>query len=347
LPLKESAWNHCQLTVRAGVVDLSLNDQLIYSRPLEATSEGIFGFFRYAGESEVQVRNVIWRPRLVESFESIDQQVVNSGPNPLDGELGTFQSVSHDFATSGLPPELFEVASGGGVKISVATDGVTHSQRSGGKWVDSSITSVFHMHGDFDLTASFAGLRVTEPHYGGSAVVIRNEDGRVMQLSRRLQDNLHRVYLTWRDPVGDGEFRFIKELLITEALDGRFRVARRGDTYYFLFAEYDSPVFRLVGSQSIDGAAQQATQLQLRAIASLGASASVLWKNVHITAGELTRFSFRASDRNVTNEHWVTIANAGNLRELTLAATSISNDDLAKLKNNVELRRLDLQAQNS
>jgi hypothetical protein len=349
LPLKAAAWNRCRLTVRANAVDVSLNDQLIYSRPLQAANQRVFGFFRYAGESEVRLRNVMWREHSTGDFDAVDfetveQQLVNTAPNPLDDKIDTFESFEHDFAASGLSSDRFEIPSRGDLRVSVARDGVTHFQRSGGKWADSNIIPMLRMQGDFDLTVSFDELQVAEPYHGGCGVALRGQDGRVMLLSRRMRTGkLHRVYLTWRDPVGDGEFRMIKEILISEARAGRFRVARRGDTYHFLFAEYDSPVYRLVGEQTIEGASQQASQVELRTIASLGASASVRWKNVRIAAEGLKRARIKVAGPDITAEQWATIAAADGLEELILESTRVSDADLARLTDCPDLRILDLK----
>src|SRR5262249_13623912 len=61
LPLKAREWNRMVLRLSGDRVSLRLNGELIYERALEATNQRSFGLFRYADESEVRVRKVIYR----------------------------------------------------------------------------------------------------------------------------------------------------------------------------------------------------------------------------------------------------------------------------------------------
>ena len=61
LPLKSDDWNLVTLARTDGKAAISLNDTLVYERPLEVTGpiEPAFGFYRDAGTSGVKVRNVV------------------------------------------------------------------------------------------------------------------------------------------------------------------------------------------------------------------------------------------------------------------------------------------------
>src|SRR5262249_19372576 len=61
LPVKERNWNRLRLTLAGGKAILRLNDVEIYERTLEPTNQRVFGLFHYADETEVRVRNVIYR----------------------------------------------------------------------------------------------------------------------------------------------------------------------------------------------------------------------------------------------------------------------------------------------
>ena len=61
LPLKVNAWNRVALSLQGDVVRLSLNGQLVYERPLEATNQRTFGVFHYADQTEARVRHIAWR----------------------------------------------------------------------------------------------------------------------------------------------------------------------------------------------------------------------------------------------------------------------------------------------
>jgi hypothetical protein len=61
LSLKARDWNRLTLSLSGPRVALRLNGQLIYERALEGTNQRLFGLFHYADETEVRVRNVIYR----------------------------------------------------------------------------------------------------------------------------------------------------------------------------------------------------------------------------------------------------------------------------------------------
>jgi hypothetical protein len=61
LDLKAPGWNRLKLVLVGDRVTLHLNDVEIYQRDLEATNQRILGLFHYADETEVRVRNVVYR----------------------------------------------------------------------------------------------------------------------------------------------------------------------------------------------------------------------------------------------------------------------------------------------
>jgi hypothetical protein len=61
LPLKAGDWNSLQVAIDGNVARLTLNDTLIYERPMESSSDLRFGLSHYRDQTEVQVRNVVLR----------------------------------------------------------------------------------------------------------------------------------------------------------------------------------------------------------------------------------------------------------------------------------------------
>jgi hypothetical protein len=59
LPLKSGEWNAVRMSLAADTVKLDLNGVEIFQRPLESANDRLFGFYHRAGESSVQVRNVV------------------------------------------------------------------------------------------------------------------------------------------------------------------------------------------------------------------------------------------------------------------------------------------------
>jgi hypothetical protein len=61
LPLKPSAWNRLTISTKDRVVTLRLDDVEIFERTLEQTNSRVFGFFHFADQTEVRVRDVTYR----------------------------------------------------------------------------------------------------------------------------------------------------------------------------------------------------------------------------------------------------------------------------------------------
>ena len=289
LPLKADAWNHCRLSLNGDSLELSLNDQLIYSRPLDSASERLFGFFRYFDEKPVNVRNVVWRGAWPSEVPDITQQeLAGEVRHRVDQKLTTLTTFDHDFAQAGLPQEFFNVPVLYQQKIVPSVYGISHRERSGGEYAQSRIDSWFQMNGDFDVIAEFENLQVTLKEFGGCGIVTTTSNGQHVQTGRRLQSaNVDRAFVASRISTGVGRFRAAYDHIVSESTSGRFRLARRDDVYYAFFAEGNSPVFRLIGEQKIDGDQHQPAKLQLIALAHKSDSTSVVWKSVRIAADEL------------------------------------------------------------
>jgi hypothetical protein len=60
-PLRSGEWNRLKLAMVGDVVTLTLNDLVVYERPIEPGNRRDFGLFRYADETEARVRNVTYR----------------------------------------------------------------------------------------------------------------------------------------------------------------------------------------------------------------------------------------------------------------------------------------------
>ena len=114
LPLKPNAWNKLRLSLTGDIVDLTLNDQLIYQRKLEPTNQRTFGLFHYADQTEVRVRNIVWRRDWPRALPSIaEQELAGENTDFLDESLKELPArFHHDFAKYGLPPKRFRVLVG-------------------------------------------------------------------------------------------------------------------------------------------------------------------------------------------------------------------------------------------
>jgi hypothetical protein len=80
LSLKPNDWNRVKLTLVGDKVTLDLNDATIYERTLEPTNQRVFGLFHYADETEVRVRNVVYKGNWPKKLPDV-QELAGSAPS--------------------------------------------------------------------------------------------------------------------------------------------------------------------------------------------------------------------------------------------------------------------------
>jgi Protein of unknown function (DUF1583) len=61
LPLKAGDWNAVELAAIGDRIALRLNGLQILDRPMESANDLRFGFFRYQGQTQARVRNIVLR----------------------------------------------------------------------------------------------------------------------------------------------------------------------------------------------------------------------------------------------------------------------------------------------
>jgi hypothetical protein len=74
LPLKPGTWNAMKLTLLGDRLSLTLNSHLIYERDVAGACQRHFGFFQDTGETDVRVRNVVYRGRWPKAAPDINDQ---------------------------------------------------------------------------------------------------------------------------------------------------------------------------------------------------------------------------------------------------------------------------------
>lgn len=74
LPLKPHEWNKFALNVKGDSITVALNGEQIYERPIDPSNPRTFGLFHYAGDTEVRVRNVVYRGDWPKTLPPINEQ---------------------------------------------------------------------------------------------------------------------------------------------------------------------------------------------------------------------------------------------------------------------------------
>lgn len=316
LPLQPDQWNHLRLTLRGNTIDLELNKQLVYRRDLESTNQRTFGLFHFAGETEIRGRNVVWRgdwPRALPAQQELD----DDGTIALDERSAELKAVfQHDFARDGLPEKLFQIH-GEGVEnlVTPRPDGV-HVVRPGiDKWSQTAFGPRLRAAGDFDITASFEQFKSEIPIHGyiQMRAVLREKSHFLCRIARAYQaTGRHAITGEAIEYLADGQ-RALGNHECSEATSGRLRISRRGDMVHFLFAEADSPRFRIIASERATTDSLPVKGITLNAIKMGPGTTSVVWKDLSVRAEKLM-FIPRELDKPVL---FVMTADGKDVRQLT------------------------------
>ena len=300
LPLLVNNWNRLQLSLTGDVVELRLNDELIYHRPLEPTNQRTFGLFHYADQGFARVRNIVWRGDWPRTLPTIaEQELADDGTDFLDESLehltATFR---HDFVKDGFPAGKFGTSGGNPDNVAPTADGLLVTCPGGdGGYFNTTIASNLTVKGDFDIIASFERFEANPPAGGSGSICLRtildNElRNECLILRRHLRHKTEPQLLVQPEYVSRQvevvrRMRFGSEPVV-EATSGRLRLARRGESVYYLFAEHDSPHFRLFGTQTAPPDDLVNGGVLLSTIAQERGATSVVWKDLTIRAESVT-----------------------------------------------------------
>ncbi len=308
LPLKNGEWNKARVQLTDDTVALTLNDVQIYERELEPTNQRHFGLFHYADQSEARVRSIIYQGDWRRELPPVEQQEL-ADPQQLEMEAALAklpQTLEHDF-TNGLPAKQFTVFGTGWEKhVSVDADGV-HVTRPGADndaYHDYMIVPQCVCHGDFDITARFEDFQPDfKPGGIGSCsirIVLDDENATWFTWFRRTnpeknsdKDVVEVMMVHTREGRSSTEFRNGGS---AESDAGVLRVARRGETMYFMLAEHDSPFFRVLAELPCSRAPTLAAGIRLLTSAHGPGETNVTWKNIRIRAEQISGLAVDESD---------------------------------------------------
>lgn len=256
LPLRENTWNQMRVSLAGEEVNLFLNGKWIHKSVIEPGNHRTLGFFHWSDQTEARVRRIVYRGNWPKALPPADyQQLAGDIPQFLDERLAELQArFSHDFTRDGFPRSQFDVFPTPEFTRAVTDSGLHVQVRSEEGFAKRFVTPKITVHGDFDIRATFEGLMM-KPGKEGSAGIFLTAicrdpetthgsiyrgritkadvpDRQIMQAETvriRANENVHR----WLGTTAE------------ESTSGTLRLARRGDTLYFLLAEHDSPHFRL------------------------------------------------------------------------------------------------------
>lgn len=314
LPLREDDWNRLRLQLTGDVLELFLNGQLVYDTLVEPTNQRTFGLFHWADQTEAHVRNIVWAGDWPKELPPVEEQAMAGKEiRGLDQRIPELTaSFEHDFIRDGLSLNRFRVHSPPKALVVLTVNGLRVTVNAENEYRAGWIAPKLRVHGDFDLRVEFEALGLSAAEHASCGIYLMaiTEDpatthaGIYRGLLRKPNTRDRRIIQAEFNRRRSGVSRHIwPGSTAEEATSGTLRLARRGDKMYCLFAESDSPNFRLVHTESVT---TEPTLLDgVRLVAAVSSSVdrpsetAVVWKRMSVRAEKITDASVPGPERAV------------------------------------------------
>lgn len=292
VPLRPSQWNHIHLQLVDAKIQLSLNEQLIYECPLDNESDRTFGLFHFADREELRAKGLTlhgnWPQKL-----STPQTLADSIPDQLQSDLAGLTSVfTHDFRNEEDTTRYFNaktlLTSGNAV---TTEEGLRLSAASFGPWKQVRTSPQFSLRGDFDVVAEFNHAIVPESgDLAHVALTISLEDPlspKLMASSGFSKDHGLHLMGSIHLEYPDGTRTSLTGRSSSESTSGKLRIARRQDEIFFLFAEADNGIWRLIHQEKGSTGNVPLGGVKLACIVKGNVTTSTTWNQVSLRAEEM------------------------------------------------------------
>ena len=302
LPLKNDAWNHVQLSIAGDSLTLRLNETMIYQRDLPAQSDRTLGLFYFADQTNLQVRNVAMQGDWPKTLPS-PPPFANPEIALLDKQRDQLPVVFHQpFNDSPRVAEYFEPPKrwmrGRWQGTPQGREVEVHSE---GKWAGVSFSPRFSVQGDFDIEVGFKDLRIEGASQQAAAqltIQLEDEFSRELIVSVGHMDDdrallLGGISLTFQD---DSK-RYLNKRSTDESTSGKMRIVRRDQQASFLFAQGNSPIYRLLAQYDVSDAHVPLNEIQLGITHTGGIGESrVTWTSCTIRADSIKQMTGSQSE---------------------------------------------------
>ncbi len=268
LPLKANDWNQLSLKLTGDTLALSLNGESIYERPIEASNLRTFGLFHYAGDTDVRVKNVIYRgnwPKTLPSvkeqeFAGHDLELASFKPGELPATFAwNFQGEPpRGIIPTGVPHVAKRVADPNGMRVSRLAGPGPHE--AGYQLQNLSI------QGDFVLTLGYRDfqsqtktLKINQDWQSPRVEIMLPLGGDYGQPT-----HTHSIAFTHRRLANDtlslgvitgaNGSKWVVQPFPQPKNEGRLRIVRRGVLCYFLTAPLGSDAWQLLERRTVTAA---------------------------------------------------------------------------------------------
>ena len=302
LPFQVNEWNRVKLQLTGNEVQLFLNDEIVYRRKLEASNMRRFGLFHFSEQTGVRVRHMTWKGEWPKELPGLkDQELADiEFIESLDQAKETMQSQELEFSDRKPIPTDFRVsldASQGAISLfqpeSQGLQAVQESKKQTGYQIQA-IAAPQTLVGDFDVTAEYERLEIESPvnkeEFSGINLTAKFDSApavRVYFHARRSHSGLVFLDTMTEQPLDEGGSRWNVQGFGQETASGKLRLARRGKTLYFLFANGDSDQFRLYRTHEVSDSPVIGNSLELQTVTAAMGRTSTIWKSLTIHADQL------------------------------------------------------------
>lgn len=295
IPLNAGQWNQMKVVLNEQSVTLELNGQTICRTSIDSANDRVFGLFHYADQTEARVRNVVMRGSWPTTLPEVTaQELADKRPAKLDADLENLSDVySYQFTSMQIPDPYFSVGRNQpNDLVAAGRNGMQIRRPGGGPWFDTFVNLPFIVHGDFDMEIGFEEFKAVGDEYGCIMLVLELSDDKRRQCRiLRIRDEVQRqeLHSSLSEVHQDGGRSFsARPPKKTEATGGRLRMARRGKMLYYLFAEHESNVFRILETEEISDSSSVPDGLHFHTMCSGTGETSVVWKSFTLRAERLT-----------------------------------------------------------
>jgi hypothetical protein len=323
LPLKPGEWNRLRLHVDGDLVTIALNGQPAFKLDLQSLglpNHRSFGLFHFADRSAVRVRNVTMRgnwPRQVPTLSG--QPLAQQAVPRLDAERDALAAVyHHDFTGARFDTGYFSIRNPRNqLRVDLLSGGVRMLINANGSWTSGDVASRFVVRGDFDVEARFNQLKTAGDRNALAMLVVKLDDKEkhfIRAARNHILDRKRQLFQASKGVLNpDGTRAFQTDSITSEMASGRLRLARRGNKISYLFAEGDSPHFRLATQKTVSEA--DGLGVDLNVIGNGSSQVDVQWSSLTIAAEELLLLP--GPNDKPQNEIFVMNEDGSNLRSVT------------------------------
>ncbi|MEM8911680.1 MAG: DUF1583 domain-containing protein [Planctomycetota bacterium] len=289
--LKSNEWNSMEVRLRGNVAQFVLNGRLAYEQAFSSSQPRLFGFFYFADDNAVHVRNTTlsgsW-PRELPGL--VDQELADPMVPVLDQSRDTLAChFEHDFANDGLAEQYFSIVGGQQGSLAVMPGrGVTVRFSDPSRWRQTGIRSKMRLAGDFDIAAEFSGLELRDGVMGSANLVVNfaTEDRMSGRVAGSEQSDAKTYFAQIKRVRDDGAQLLDTEKTRMNADSATLRLARRGTQLHMLVKTESSPHYRRLKSFTVGDVIVR--DVDLLAVGNRAAYAATTWKKMDIRAEQLS-----------------------------------------------------------